>query len=98
MKRAVSVLVAALFGLTACSSDNTTTITVSAAASLTDSFIALGAAFEHLELELVIEIEGRPEAVKPWPEIGRCCGDIHHHGGANLRFSHQCALGGSARY
>ncbi|MEC7001622.1 MAG: hypothetical protein VXX04_07275, partial [Actinomycetota bacterium] len=47
MKRAVSVLVAALFGLTACSSDNTTTITVSAAASLTDSFIALGAAFEQ---------------------------------------------------
>ena len=47
MKRAVSVLVAALFGLTACSSDNTNTITVSAAASLTDAFTALGAAFEQ---------------------------------------------------
>ena len=47
MKRAACVLVAALFGLTACSSDNTNTITVSAAASLTDSFTALGAAFEQ---------------------------------------------------
>ena len=47
MKRATCVLVAALFGLTACSSDNTNTITVSAAASLTDSFTALGAAFEQ---------------------------------------------------
>ena len=47
MKRAACVLMAALFGLTACSSDNTNTITVSAAASLTDSFTALGAAFEQ---------------------------------------------------
>lgn len=49
MRRAAFVLVAALFGLTACSSGNTgtSTITVSAAASLTDSFTALGAAFEQ---------------------------------------------------
>lgn len=47
MKRAACVLVAALFGLTGCSSDNTNTITVSAAASLMDSFTALGAAFEQ---------------------------------------------------
>ena len=51
MKRAARLLVAALFGLTACSSDNTNTLTVSAAASLTDSFTALGAAFEQVSSE-----------------------------------------------
>ena len=54
MKRAACVLVAALFGLTACSSDNTNTITVSAAASLTDSFTALGAAFEQDNSGIVV--------------------------------------------
>ena len=41
MKRAARLLVVALFGLTACSSDNTDTLTVSAAASLTDAVTAL---------------------------------------------------------
>ena len=54
MKRAACVLMAALFGLTACSSDNTNTITVSAAASLTDSFTALGAAFEQDNSGIVV--------------------------------------------
>ena len=63
-----------------------------------DQLEAFGAALQHLELELIVEIECCPKAIKAGAEIGGCGGDIHHHGGADLRFSHQCALGGSARY
>ncbi len=59
---------------------------------------AFSAPLQHLELELVVQIKRCPEAVESRAEIGGCRGDIHHHGGADLRFSHRCALGGSARY
>ena len=66
--------------------------------ALNDQLEAFGAALENFELKLVVQIKGCTEAIKSGPEIGSRSGDIHHHGGANLRFSHRCALGGSARY